>query len=402
MSSSHLSHRFSNLAILCVLLFPIVVNSIKILSSLILLFLVILGAYIALSDQQNPFKIKELRLFSWLTVGYFGVMLLSIIVADGLEADFHHLGRKLQFLLAPLIALSIYRINIPLNQLLLGIKIGLIVIGTITIVQSLLGYDRPSGMMNQNIFGDIAVAMLFLSIVKVYSETPKEQAFTFTSTVFGLFAVVLSGNRGSWVSALILAIFYFVVIYKRYLRANKKLKLISFGLLVVAITSVTNTQTFNKQVLNTETAIERWSAGNIKQSSVGERLNMWISGLKAFKESPLIGHGYRNANSAAQKYTDKNISYTHLHNEYITNLVSAGIVGLLSLLALLFLPMLTFYRKLQDKEAHHFALMGMILCIGYATFGFSHIAFGEEHINAFYVLFMSFLLPRAINADGNT
>jgi hypothetical protein len=38
--------------------------------------------------------------------------------------------------------------------------------------------------------------------------------------------------------------------------------------------------------------------------------------------------------------------------------------------------------------------MGILLCIGYATFGFTHIAFGEEHVNAFYVLFMAMLLPK--------
>jgi len=40
--------------------------------------------------------------------------------------------------------------------------------------------------------------------------------------------------------------------------------------------------------------------------------------------------------------------------------------------------------------------MGILLCVGYATFGFTHIAFGEEHINAFYILFMGFLLPRVM------
>ena len=169
MNDTYLSQRYSNFVIVLVLLFPILINSIKILSSLILLILVGLGVYIAISGKQNPFKIKELKLFSWLTVSYFGVMLLSILVADGLNAEFHHLGRKLQFLLAPLIALAVFKIDLPLKNLLLSIKIGLIVIGIITITQSFLGYERPSGMMNANIFGDIAVAMLFLSIVKVFN-----------------------------------------------------------------------------------------------------------------------------------------------------------------------------------------------------------------------------------------
>ena len=238
MNDTYLSQRYSNFVIVLILLFPILINSVKILSSLILLILVGLGAYIAISGKQNPFKIKELKLFSWLTVVYFSVMLLSILVADGLNAEFHHLGRKLQFLLAPLIALAIFKINLPLKNLLLSIKMGLIIIGLITITQSFLGYERPSGMMNQNIFGDIAVAMLFLSIVRVFNEQPKEQIITLISTIFGMSAIVLSGNRGSWLSVLILSIFYFVIIYKRYLHNNIKYKLIIFGLLTAMLVMI--------------------------------------------------------------------------------------------------------------------------------------------------------------------
>ena len=258
MNDTYLSQRYSNFVIVLVLLFPILINSIKILSSLILLILVGLGVYIAISGKQNPFKIKELKLFSWLTVSYFGVMLLSILVADGLNAEFHHLGRKLQFLLAPLIALAVFKIDLPLKNLLLSIKIGLIVIGMITITQSFLGYERPSGMMNANIFGDIAVAMLFLSIVKVFNEQPKEQIITFISTIFGISAITLSGNRGSWLSLLILSIIYLVIVYKRNFHNNAKYKLIIFGLFTIMLVLVTSTQTFNKQILNTEVAMERW------------------------------------------------------------------------------------------------------------------------------------------------
>jgi len=90
-------------------------------------------------------------------------------------------------------------------------------------------------------------------------------------------------------------------------------------------------------------------------------------------------------------------SKTHLHNEYITNLVSAGIVGLVALLSLLFIPMTIFYQKLKNEENYYYASMGLLLCVGYATFGFTHIAFGEEHVNSFYVFFMGLLLPKVID-----
>jgi len=127
-------------------------------------------------------------------------------------------------------------------------------------------------------------------------------------------------------------------------------------------------------------------------------MEMWQSGLMAAWDSPWLGYGYRNANKVAAEYASQNHErirgFTHLHNEYITNFASAGILGLLSLLGLLFLPLRIFVKHAKQlKDRNYFSLMGILLCAGYVTFGFSHIAFGEEHVNAFYVLFLSLLLP---------
>jgi O-antigen ligase len=408
MNDAHLgqpSQKYSDLVIALILAFPIIINSVKIVSSLILLILLGLGIYIALKNKQNPFKIPELKLFSYLTVGYFGVMLLSGLVADGLNYDFHHLGRKLQFLLAPLIALAIFRIDIPLNKLLLSFKIGLIIIGVVTTSQYFfqLGEEwaRPAGMMNPNIFGDITVAMLFLSITKVFTETPKEQVTTLIGAICGVVAIILSGSRGSWVSMLILSVVWFVIIYKQYLYNNTKLKLVIFGLFTAMLLLASSTQIVQNKITTAITGVQGWHTGDGKLSSTGERLNMWTIGLEVAKKSPWIGYGYRNANDAVQKYTQQDVGYTHLHNEYITNLVSAGAIGLLSLLALLFIPLRIFYKKLKNENAYYYASMGVLLSVSYITFGFTHIAFGEEHVNAFYVLFLGLLLPRVIPSKSN-
>jgi len=116
------------------------------------------------------------------------------------------------------------------------------------------------------------------------------------------------------------------------------------------------------------------------------------------KESPWLGYGYRKANQEASKYvrhSNKTVANkTHLHNEYITNLVSAGVIGLISLLCLLFAPLFVFIKTLSRQNMYYYSSMGILLCVGYATFGFTHIAFGEEHINAFYIFFLAFLLPK--------
>jgi len=400
MSDTHPSTRYSNFVLTLLLLFPIIINSVKIFSSLILLILVILGAYIAITEKKNPFKIQELKVFSWLTVGYFCVMLASILIADGFNAEFHHLGRKVHFLLAPLIALAIYQVDLPIKNLLLAIKTGLIIIGIIVITQFLMGSTRSSGMINANIFGDIAVVMLFLSVVQVFQESSKERIITFIAVITGVVAVFLSGSRGSWLSFIILSVVFILLTYKPFL-ANSKKNQLFLALFFLALFGFIGTQTdAGKKITDAIVNIQSWDGGDQTYTSSGIRMEMWKSSLETAKQSPWFGYGYRNSNEEVSKYVNSHnktvAAFTHLHNEYLTNLLAGGVLGLIALLSLLFAPMVVFFKNIKNKETYCYSSMGILLSAGYVTFGFTHIAFGEEHINAFYVLILAFLLPRSI------
>jgi len=386
MNEASLDRRYSSFVVGLLILFPILINSVKVLGNLILLILVVLGFFIAITEKKNPFKIKELKVFSWITLGYFFIMLASILIADGLNAEFSHLGRKAHFLLAPLIALAMYQVHFPIRNLLLSIKAGLIIIGIIVITQFLLGSSRPSGMINANIFGDIAVAMLFLSVVQVFNEKPKEQVITLAAVIAGVIAIFLSGSRGSWLSFIILSIIFISLVYKPYLMGNKKRQLfivLFFSILFGFIGTQTDA---GKKITDAIVNIQNWDNGDQTYTSSGIRMEMWESSLEASKQSPWFGYGYRNSNVEVSKYVDSHnktvAAFTHLHNEYLTNLLAGGVFGLLSMLALIFVPMVIFVKKLKNEKTYYYATMGIMLCVGYATFGFTHIALGEEHVNA--------------------
>ena len=398
-------NRYSNFLIFLLISFPILILSVKPFGNLILLVLLFLGSYIFIKQKKNPFLIPELKTLSWITLSYFLVMMASMIIADGLAAQFHHLGRKIHFLLAPLIALAIYDNNLSIVQFLRSIKFGLILVGIIVLVQFFIwGYDRPSGMFNENVFSDLAVILLFLSIVRFFEETKREQIFTSIAAIFGVIAVVLSASRGSWLSFLVLIPVYFGIASSRFSKGNYKR---SFGLIILTIVvSIGFTQidlvkektAFAKKIGTAIDNAQSWSNDKSEFTSTSARLEMWKYGLLAAEDSPLFGHGYRNANEVVSNYAmqfKKEISmFTHLHNEYLTNLVSAGLVGLVSMIILLFAPLIVFVKKLRSEEHYNYALMGVLLCVAYSTFGFTHIALGEENMNAFYVFFLSLLLPK--------
>lgn len=400
-NDENISNDHSNFVVALIFIFPVVINSVKIIGNLILLILVFFGIYILFKEKKSPFKVPELKLFSWLTFGYFIVMLLSIVQSEGFVDELYHLGRKAHFALAPLIALAIYRVKLPLNKLLLNIKIGLIIIGAIVIYQDFSGYSRPSGMYNANIFGDIVLVMVFFSLVNLFEEGRFSRILGVISSSLGVYAIILSGNRGTLLMLIVMSIVYLLIIFKKYFSGNVKKKLISIIVLSVILGVLS---THSKVQSGFQTAYKNLlssSEGYDVRSSSGIRVEMWKGSVEAFKDSPWTGHGYRNATKVVAKYVNPTVKsnvlgYSHLHNEYITNLISAGIVGLISVLLLLFVPLKVFIQNLKNDDIFLYSFMGVLLCISYAGIGMTHIAFGEEHVNAVYVFFLAILLPPVI------
>jgi len=399
MNEAHLNKRYSSFVIGMLLLFPVAISSVKILGNFILLIFVLLGVYIVINEKKNPFKIQELKVFSWLTVSYFCVMLLSILIADGFQAEFSHLGRKVHFLLAPLIAVAIYKVEFPLKFLLISIKVGLIISGLIVLYQYFSGVTRPSGMFNANIFGDIVVLMFYLSLVNLSQESFKDRIFSITSSFFAILSIVLSGNRGSILLLFVLGVFYLYFVLRKFYSNKSRSKIFPLIIFSVLVILIANQPIVKSGVSRVSDTIESWMSGNKVMSSSGIRLLLWQGGISAFQDSPIFGVGYRNANKVVATYVEPEFSnvvkrYSHLHNEYITNLVSAGLLGLFSLLLLLLLPLKIYIKNLKEDNKFLLSFMGVILVLSYIGFGFTHIAFGEEHVNAVFVFFTAIILPK--------
>jgi len=136
------------------------------------------------------------------------------------------------------------------------------------------------------------------------------------------------------------------------------------------------------------------------------RLQIWDASIKAHHNAPWYGYGYRLANKEVAKYSNEHkreiANFTHLHNEYLTNLLSAGYIGLAALFLIIFLPLSIFLIKRKEESVNLYAVAGIFLCLSYFFFGFTHIAFGEEHVNAFFIFMLGFLLPKVSSLSQNS
>jgi len=390
---------------LLALTFPILLINVKIFGNLILLIFAFIGIYRIISEEINPIKNENIRLFTFLTLGYFFVMSMSIILNTGFDEELKHLFRKLHFLLAPLIAVALYKNSaFNIKHLLASLKGALIVISTIIFFEFFFtNHAYPSGMINSNILGDLLVIYLFLSLIGIFKESSKELSFTFLTFFTGTIALFLTGSRGSILTFAILFFIFLLSGYRKFFLSskNRKSAIIFFLLLAMILGSSLPymKNTYDKTIRN----ISTWQSNHSALSSSGIRLQIWTASIEAHKNAPWYGYGYRSENKEVAKYSNEHkreiANFTHLHNEYLTHLLSAGYIGLIAILIILFVPLYLFIKKRKNDQSNLYAVAGILLCISYFLFGFTHIAFGEEHINAFFIFMLAYLLPNTILLD---
>jgi len=375
-------------------IFPIVIISLQVVGDVVLLILAMMGIFVSISQKISPFIIKEIKVFSYLTIGYFIAVCSSVLFSGQVAELAHYIPRDFYFLFAPFIALALYKAEININYLIIGAKVSLLVIGGIVIYH---GGGRDTGVINPGVFGNLAVSLFFIVVVFSQYESIKHKAFSLLTLFFGLVAIISSGTRGSWVSFLLLLATYLYFYYKQKAKSSSKPKLI----IVLIMVSIISIGGFNQSVKDRTnlayTQISNWMSGDKTPSSVGSRLGMYKKAIDNIKDVPFFGHGYRTSNITLFKddlsSTGKiSVGFNHLHNAYLTNYYNGGIVLLGGLLLILFIPLRKFIKEnIRDRENPVF-IAGALLILGYASFGMVNILLGDTYMNGFYVFFLAIFL----------
>ena len=397
MSELLIEKKYSQVVNVLIFIFPIVINSLQVAGDIVLLTLAMMGIYVAISQKLSPFSIKEIKVFSYITSGYFLAVCLSVLFSGKAEELAHYIPRDFYFLFAPFIALAMYKAKININYLIVGVKVSLLLLGGIVINDFLLGISRPSGVMNAAIFGNLSVSLFFIVFIFFQHESPKHKIFSLLSLLSGFFIIIASGTRGAWLSFLLLLSVYFYFYYKQ----KNKLTLRPLIVIVLFVTIILSLGGMNQLVKDrvniVHTEISNWVLEDDALSSVGLRLKMYSKAIENINDVPFFGYGLRTSNLALFKNdTSRSGSiarrYNHLHNAYLTNYYNGGILLLSALLLLLFVPLRLFTKANSQNRVNPIFISGILLTLGYASFGMVNILFGDTYMNGFYVFFLSLFL----------
>jgi len=181
---------------------------------------------------------------------------------------------------------------------------------------------------------------------------------------------------------------------------KKGLLLILIALALVTTFSMNN-KSFIDRIDIAFQDFKDYSVTSEANHSISLRLSMWSSGLTAFKQKPIIGYGYQNTGLEASRHASGTYAkgfikhQKMLHNDYVNSLVGFGILGLLALMALLFLPLTLFFKRLKAEKEFARSAIGVLFIVALSVFAITDSIYSHSVMRSFFVFFLGVLLPVA-------
>ncbi|MEO9275014.1 O-antigen ligase family protein [Marinomonas sp. 5E14-1] len=256
--------------------------------------------------------------------------------------------------------------------------------------RAILDLPRARGAENPIMFGDISMLLGFLSFVgAIYYYSCKKIPLTILFLIGGLSGVassILSGSRGGWVA--IPFIIIFLLWESRELLGRKRIAL-AFGtfFMMVSVAFFTPQTGIKHRVEAAVSNVSNYVQETNKVTSVGMRFDMWKSAIYMFLDSPIFGVGESQIRSIKQELADSeyisqsSVRFFHAHNEVLDTVSKRGLVGLAFLLALYFIPLKLFMKKIREGNNWNiksYALAGAVVPMSYIDFGFTEVIFSHD------------------------
>lgn len=142
--------------------------------------------------------------------------------------------------------------------------------------------------------------------------------------------------------------------------------------------------------------------GSVNRGTFGDRYELVASGLRAFWDRPFLGYGLQERMGAViehLKHTDIGVqTLGHLHNDYITHMVSFGVFGLVFLVAWIVLTYRLVVRS-GDMAYQRAAIALLAMLMVYMT---AEVAFNMDPISSVVTLALGMVLARGRDPLGPT
>ncbi|MCE3040510.1 O-antigen ligase family protein [Helicobacter anatolicus] len=305
------------------------------------------GAKKKLLHQKEKFYIAAL-------FGFFFSAVLSYIFGKGWEFEssrhagwpsLFDLDLASKYLIMSLVTYYFWKIPFRFcaNFVFILMAISACLCGMIGIFQRfVLGIDRVHAWSGIIEFADICGIFSVMLLAIFAMNTGKIKILYFLGILLSFLACLLSGTRGSILSAVVGAIFvvFLVFFYQRKYSKQALFGLLAFGISFLFIIGLKG-QADYKRVALVNSDLKEYQQGEV-HTSIGLRFEMWKEAVAMWKMAPIFGLSTAEIKAKSLEIKEKSKSrierenvYTdwigRKHNQFLTTLAKKGIVGLVAL-----------------------------------------------------------------------
>lgn len=299
--------------------------------------------------------------------------------------------------------LPVLRVRIDdswMDKIVVSVAISGVVLAAVTLI---LTYQHS---YNFKLFSGNALILAYLAGLNAilglifFFNIKNLSALSLIGTVGSLFALVMTGRRGPLL-AVILVFLPILVLSARQNFGKIAILILSIAIGGGSVVAIKGPSVFDS--LRISQTLERLTEP--MNPAIGERgiflrLSMYQNGLEAFKKAPLLGYGRQNTVQAAtEQGLQKNpefagYGFSHLHNALLTEAVASGILGIVGLIGLYFMPLIVSWRGTATVR-----LIGVSYSIYLLLYGLSNIGFYHD-VTVFSYVFIVGLLNALANQHG--
>ncbi|AHG86865.1 hypothetical protein F544_16370 [Bibersteinia trehalosi USDA-ARS-USMARC-190] len=385
--------QLPTIATVLVALFFILVLHFRISYNLIPMLLSLLGI-VLLYPQIKQRKWQLAQTDKWIIATfslYFLLFVISLILHQSKIRELDLPARTL--LLLPILAVC-YKIQLKTIWILYAIVLGTITAAAIGMVQFFilkLPFLFPAMMYIQA--GDILMSLSLFSLTSAFyfkQQQSKWFILALLATSLGIFTCLLNQARGAWVAAPFIVISLFVL--NRHLLSKSVVVTL---LIAAAIGAFFAGHLVQKRWSQAQQEITYYLEKNDGNTSVGARLDMWKSALIGIQEKPLFGWGLEGVKQLRKKHYEQRIiseyasQFTHAHNQYLHDANVRGLCGLAALLALFFVPLSIFFKKMRQErnntQNHLWGSLGIIHILSTMGYCLTQAFFSHNSGMMFYI-----------------
>ncbi len=199
------------------------------------------------------------------------------------------------------------------------------------------GARAEGGAGNPLVFAEVTTCAALIALAGAFDRRGWPATLLFGAYCAGSIAILYSGSRMAWIALFAGSVAVLWIFRSRMLARKSAVSLVGAAVGVVAVTAVA------AKVVPPRIGqlTQEWQAGGESAhpyAPIYIRQELWKLAMESIRAKPFLGYGPQGARRLIRdNFSERGLAprYTHFHNGLLTAWVEVGIVGPVSLLALL-------------------------------------------------------------------